>query len=122
MATRQDSIDAQAKHLEQVQKEHPEVDFKEMAAGMVQNIHFEFDVKACHSIEVLGNDTWRMMNSALSNRLDNSLKPDAQAALADARGYLDGNKDLQDRFDAIFKNVNNETVALAKDISAKAAA
>jgi hypothetical protein len=52
-ATRRERIDAQMKHLEQVQKEHPQVDLKEMASGMERNINFEFDVKVCTSSSML---------------------------------------------------------------------
>ena len=72
--------------------------------------------------EALGDDTWERMNSALQNRLSNDSKPDARAAIADARAILNGNKDLQDRFDVIFKDVSNETVALGRDIAAKSTA
>lgn len=45
MATRQERKEAQRKHLEQLQKEYPKVDLKDMAARMQRNIDFEFDVK-----------------------------------------------------------------------------
>jgi hypothetical protein len=62
------------------------------------------------------------MNSALQHALGNNSGPDAQAALAEARAYLDGHSHLENKFDAIFKGVDNDTVALAEGIAANPAA
>lgn len=45
MSTREERLAAQAKHLEEVQKQFPETDLSAMKAGMDKNVHFEFDVK-----------------------------------------------------------------------------
>lgn len=45
-----------------------------------------------------------------------------QVALAEARSYLDGHKELQDRFDIVFKHINNESVAATRKIGAEVCA
>ncbi|QPG98775.1 hypothetical protein C2857_000034 [Epichloe festucae Fl1] len=115
MATRQERKEAQRKHLEQLQKEHPKVDWKDMAAGMQRNIDFEFDVK-----DTLGDDIWQKMDDAVQSVSSKTSSSDAQASLAEARGYLKGYKELEDRFDALFTGVGRDTVVLADDISAQA--
>lgn len=42
-----------------------------------------------------------------------------QVALAEARAYLNGHKELQGRFDIVFKHINNESVAATRKIGAE---
>lgn len=45
METRQQKLEANAKHMEEVQKRFPGTDMTAMSEGMQRNIHFEYDVK-----------------------------------------------------------------------------
>lgn len=58
------------------------------------------------------------MNNAVLRTFDNLTE--LQAALAVARGYLDGHEDLQKRFDVMFQHVTNSTVDLIREVSARA--
>lgn len=69
--------------------------------------------------DTIGEDGWKKMNAVLENRLNKTSEPNAQATLAELRGYLDGHKDLQDRFDAMFNHINDGTMATVKNWSAK---
>lgn len=60
------------------------------------------------------------MNDAVQSVSSKTSSSDAQAGLAEARGYLKGNKELEDRFDAVFTGMGRDTVALADNISAQA--
>ncbi|KAG5984637.1 hypothetical protein E4U55_003858 [Claviceps digitariae] len=105
MATREECITARLKHLEELQKAHPDVDLDDMIVALHRNIDFEFDVK-----ETLGEDTWTQMNKAFHHKISDRSHPDALTGLAEARRYLEGHKDLEDRFDAIYKDVRLESV------------
>lgn len=64
--------------------------------------------------EKLGDETWDKMNESLTGLTKDSLPDD----LAKAKSYLQGHKDLEEKFDAIYSNMGPETVAYARDVCA----
>ncbi|KAG6008286.1 hypothetical protein E4U21_004748 [Claviceps maximensis] len=102
MTTKQERLADRLKHLQELQKTYPDVDIKDMAAAMQQNIDFEFDVK-----EALGEDTWIQMNNVFHHKFSDQSAPDPQTGLAEARRYLQGHEDLENRFDAIYRDASS---------------
>lgn len=61
------------------------------------------------------------MASAISDTLHENPEEakDPQVALSDPRSYPNGHRDLQDRFDIVFKHINSESVAATRKIGAE---
>ncbi|KAG6092338.1 hypothetical protein E4U30_005567 [Claviceps sp. LM220 group G6] len=107
MATRQERIDERVSELRELKKTHPEIDLDAFVSALTKSINLEFDVK-----EKLGDETWDKMNESLTGLTKDSLPDD----LAKAKSYLQGHKDLEEKFDAIYSNMGSETVAYARDV------
>lgn len=57
------------------------------------------------------------MDEIVQRTLNDQNNADPQAALQEARAFLDGHEKLQEQFDSIFKHVNKTTVALASQVA-----
>lgn len=133
METREERLAAKAKHVEEVQKAFPNEDTSSLLENMQNSVHFEYDIKVTlDSIplraainasayaapqDTLGEEVWNKMDEIMVEVYDAKSVEEIEGIKLKARKCLDGHKDLQERFDVVFEELDLQAVAVADDLT-----